>query len=328
MRKMIALISILLLLGIPPLNYAQSSFGGSAPSSAGMASGVIVMTLSACPAGYSEATALNGVMLRGTIAANGDVGQTGGTDTITPTVAALTAAAQAFTGSSANTSSVSGGTPAGTVAAPTITWPVGVPTFAGSPGTVPAQTFTGNAGTVPGEVISWPVGVPTFAGNALATHTHTLTPTGTNATVAVATTSGSKAGSSTGAFTAIAGAAAGSSFTVGAETFTGALDTSSAVSGGTPAGTIAWPAGVPTNATGSFTPAGTNGTAAFTPAGTIGWPAGVPANSAPSFSGNALAGHVHAVTATGTNSTSAVTGTLNSFDNRPAFVKAIFCQKN
>ena len=220
--------------------------------------GLFMTTYAACPAGTSEVTAFNGAMPYGTIAANGDVGGTGGANTITPTGSNATAAF----------------TPAGTVTAP---------------------TFTGNSGTVPAETQFLARRSPTFAGNALATHTHTLTPTGTNGSVTVATTSGSKAGSSTGAFTAIAGAAAGSSFTVGAETFTGALDTSSAVSGGTPAGTVAWPAGVPTNATTSFTPAGTN--------------------SIPTFSGQA--GTIPAETWTGVQ-----------FDNRPAYVKVIFCQKS
>jgi len=240
----------------------------------------ILMMLSACPAGYTEVSAMNGAMPYGTIAANGDVGGTGGSNMITPT------------GSNATASF----TPAGTVAAPT---------FTGNAGIVPAETFTGNAGTVPAETVSWPAGVPTFAGNALATHTHTVTPTGTNGTASVATTSGSLAGTSSGAFSKIANVSPGSSFTVPAETFTGSLDTTSAVSAGTPSGTIAWPAGVPTNATASFTPAGANGTVSFTPAGT---------NSAPAFTGQA--GTVPAETWTG-----------NSFDNRPAFVKVIFCSK-
>lgn len=242
--------------------------------------GLFITTYSSCPVGTAEVTALNGAMLEGTIAANGDVGTTGGSNNITPT------------GSNATASF----TPAGTVAAPT---------FTGSAGTVPAEAFTGTAGTVSAETISWPAGVPTFAGSALATHTHTVTPTGTNGTATVATTSGSLAGANSGAFSKVGGSSPGSSFTVPAETFTGSSDTTSAVSAGTPAGTVAWPAGVPTNATASFTPAGTNATVSFTPAGT---------NSAPVFTGNA--GTVPAETWTG-----------NSFDNRPAFVKVIFCTK-
>lgn len=39
------------------------------------------------------------------------------------------------------------------------------------------------------------------------------------------------------------------------------------------------------------------------------------------------AGGVASITPAGTNSASAVTGTLNQFDNRPAFVKVLFCEK-
>jgi hypothetical protein len=47
--------------------------------------GTIIVSLNACGTGYTEVSALNGVTLEGTIAANGDVGTTGGSDTITPT---------------------------------------------------------------------------------------------------------------------------------------------------------------------------------------------------------------------------------------------------
>ena len=247
-------------------------------AAAGVPSGFTGMiTTGSCPSSYTQVTALNGAMPYGTLAANGDVGGTGGANTITPTVATLTAAAQTFTGSSANTSAVSGGTPAGTNA---------------------SGGFT--EGT-----LSWPAGVPTFAGNALATHTHTLTPTGTNGTVGWTIVTGGYAASTThfspDSFGGVALTSGSTSITVPAETFTGALDTSSAVSAGTPAGTVAWPAGVPTIAAGTFTQ--------------------------PTFTGSLLATHVHTVTATGTNGTSSVTGTLNSIDNRPAYVKVIFCQK-
>jgi len=52
----------------------------------GIPSGLITMVLSGtCPTGFTEATALNGKMLQGTLAANGNVGTTGGSSTITPT---------------------------------------------------------------------------------------------------------------------------------------------------------------------------------------------------------------------------------------------------
>ena len=70
---------------------------------------IILLTSGTCAAGWTEVSALNGVFLQGTIAANGDVGTSGGHATITPT---------------------------GTVS---------TPTFTGSAGTVPAETFTGSA---------------------------------------------------------------------------------------------------------------------------------------------------------------------------------------
>lgn len=48
-------------------------------------SGLIGMVISGtCPAGWGEVAALNGVTVLGTLSANGDVGTTGGSDTITP----------------------------------------------------------------------------------------------------------------------------------------------------------------------------------------------------------------------------------------------------
>lgn len=53
---------------------------------ASLPSGMIFLVLSGtCPVGATEVTALNGKMLVGTIAANGNVGTSGGSDTITPT---------------------------------------------------------------------------------------------------------------------------------------------------------------------------------------------------------------------------------------------------
>jgi hypothetical protein len=220
---------------------------GSGGSSGSVPAGSIVFISSGtCSAGWAEASELSGKTVIGTVAANGDVGTTGGADSVTPAVNSLTAAAQTFTGSSAITSAVTGGTPVGTVA--------------------------------------WPVSVPTFAGSALGTHAHELPwqipSTTTIRQIAVATfgTGTSRA--------ATAVSAAGT-----ANTTSAAVALSQAVSAGTPAGTVAWPASVPT------------------------------------FTGNALGTHTHTLAATGTNSTSAVTGTLNSVDNRSAFVKLIACKK-
>lgn len=243
----------------------------------------VIVVSGGCPTGFGEITALDGAMPEGTLAAHGDVGGTGGANAITPTVASLTAAAQTFTGSSATSSSVSGGTPAGTVTAPAVSWPVGVPTFTGNAGTVPAETFTG---TPFSSVIN---------------HTHTVTVT--------SLVQGSTTAATTGTHIMTSTATGGSA--------------RAPTSGDSITATTANPAG----GVASITPAGTNGTAAFTPAGTVAWPAGVPTNSTPTFSGSALSGHTHTLTANGTNGSSSVTGTLNQFDNRPAYVKVIFCQK-
>lgn len=225
-------------------------------------SGAIMFIASGtCPTGFTEVSALNGKMWRGTVAANGNVGTTGGADSVTPT----------FTGNSVTSSAVSAGTPAGTNGTVSITpllnaiaWPAGVPTFAGSSSTTSAQVFTGSSATSSAVSGGTPAGTngasattgncaatnvligtgaanackatapnlavsaQTFTGSALGTHTHTLTATGTNATGTV-----------------------------------------------TPSGTVAWPAGVPT-VTGAATTVG-----------------------AETFTGSALGTHTHTTTATG-----------------------------
>lgn len=242
-------------------------------------SGTVFLIVSGvCPAGSTEVTALDGAMPYGTLNAHGDVGGTGGSNNITPTVSSLTAAAQAFTGSSATTSSNSAGTPAGT-----------------------NGTVTG-----PAQVISWPAGVPTISGttinsfSSVINHTHTITETalvqggttaattGTHIMTSVATGGSARAPASGDSFTSTSANPAG-----GVASITPTINAP---------GAIAWPAGVPTNATST-----------------------IPAET---FTGSALAGHTHTLTATGTNGTSAVTGTMNSFDNRPAFVKVIYCQRS
>jgi hypothetical protein len=167
---------------------------------------VFLVTSGSCPAYSTEVSSLSGVTLVGTTHANGDVGGTGGSNSITPTGTV-----------SQPSLSINAYTPTGTVAAPT---------FTGSAGTVPAETFTGTsnqttsatsagtpAGTNSGAAFSittqdYNTGTtaygpkslggttlasgttsitlstqPTFAGTAMGTHTHTLTPAGTNGTV-------------------------------------------------------------------------------------------------------------------------------------------------
>lgn len=103
-------------------SWVQVGAGGSS----GLAAGDILLRLSGtCPAGFEEATELAGKALVGTLAANKDVGTTGGSDTITP---AGSVAAPTFTGTAWS--------------APAIAWPAGVPTISGT-----AASFTGNAST-------------------------------------------------------------------------------------------------------------------------------------------------------------------------------------
>lgn len=53
--------------------------GGGVPSGS-----ILLIDSGSCPAGYSEVAGVNGRMLLGTVTANGNVGSTGGSDTITP----------------------------------------------------------------------------------------------------------------------------------------------------------------------------------------------------------------------------------------------------
>lgn len=253
-----------------------------------------------CPSGFAEDATLDGKTLFGTLAAHGDVGTTGGSDSITP-AGSISAS---FTGTpgivpaetiSGSDAAVSAGTPNGSVS-----WPANPPTFAG------------NAGTVPAETISWPAGVPTFAGTALGTHSHELPfIKAAGGTAALFMLASSVFGTGTSR-------APESTITPTASTTSAAVLKSQAITAGTPAGTVAWPAGVPTN-----------GTVSFTPAGTVSWPASVP-----TFAGTALGTHSHGV-GTLTNGTVNFTpaGSVNAsftgtgFDNRSAFTRVIFCKK-
>lgn len=74
--------------GIVTLNLCapDTTWAELVPAGGGLQSGMIVLSLSACGTGFSEATELNGVTLIGTLAVNGNVGTTGGSDTITQTL--------------------------------------------------------------------------------------------------------------------------------------------------------------------------------------------------------------------------------------------------
>lgn len=87
---------------------------------------ILLIVSGTCPSGYVEETALNGKTLVGTLAANKDVGTTGGSDTITPTGVN---SVPTFNGNAWS--------------APAIAWPAGVPTLTGT-----TASFSGNASTV------------------------------------------------------------------------------------------------------------------------------------------------------------------------------------
>lgn len=196
--------------------------------------------------------------------------ETGGAKTVTSTG---TISQPTFTGTAAqSTSAISAGTPTGTIA-----WPAGVPTN----GTV---SFT------PSGTIAWPVGVPTFTGAALGTHAHELP-----WQIATTTTIRQIAVATFGTGTSRAATAVSASGT--ANTTSAAVALSQAVSAGTPTGTVAWPAGVPT----------LTGSSGTVPAQTISWPAGVP-----TLTGAALGTHQHTITAGGTVSQPTFTGDATS----------------
>lgn len=184
---------------------AWTKVGSSASGGGGLPSGaVFFITSGTCPAGTTEATDLAGKTLLGTLAANADVGTTGGVDSLTPqgTVSQPTLTMNAYT--PAGTNGTATFTPTGT-----ISWPAGVPIFTGSAssvvvnhvhtlatgtgstgsfaqvigtvdtssggtGATPTQTALGTrsgnpvaggaASYTPEGTLAWPVGVPTFGG--------------------------------------------------------------------------------------------------------------------------------------------------------------------
>ena len=89
MKKLLFLLVILL--GALVLGFQYP--GSNLPTNA-----IILVDSGSCPLGFSEVSGLDGYMLRGTVAGHGDVGGTGGNDSIIPTVNSLTAAGQVFTG--------------------------------------------------------------------------------------------------------------------------------------------------------------------------------------------------------------------------------------
>jgi hypothetical protein len=132
-------------------------------------SGLVTFIVSGtCPIGWTQVSSLNGVMLRGTLVANGDVGGNGGNATITPTG---TISTPIFTGSQSTTSATSAGTSTGTNGTSSVT------TTSGSKAGSSAGAYTAIGGSAVGSSFSVPAQI--FTGSAMATHTHTITPTGT-----------------------------------------------------------------------------------------------------------------------------------------------------
>lgn len=141
------------------------------------ATNFLFLAAGTCPAGWVQDTSFDGKFLRVTVAANGNVGATGGSATLTATGSN---SAPVFTGSSASSSSDSAGTPTGTVAAPTFTGSSANTSSnsAGTPaGTNTAPAFTGssaNTSLVSGGTPAGTVAAPTLTMNS-------YTPAGTNA---------------------------------------------------------------------------------------------------------------------------------------------------
>lgn len=130
------------------------------PSSGGLPAGAIVLVASGtCPAGFVEATALDGKMLRGTLSSHGDVGTTGGAATITPagTVSQPTLSMNSYTPAGTNGATATTGNCASSVKVGTSgsnACPNTAPNLA-----VPAEAFTGTPATLTGTVSQ-----PTFTG--------------------------------------------------------------------------------------------------------------------------------------------------------------------
>lgn len=174
-----------------PTNWITIGGGGGSPQS--IPSGLITFVESgSCPTGFSEATALNGVTLVGTITSNADVGTTGGANNITP---------------------------AGTI---------GALTFTGSALATHTHTFTGNALAnhahelpfqLPTATSIRPTAVATFGTGTSRAATGTITATANTTSAAVALSQSVSAGTPSGSNASItAGTPAG---TINTPSFTG-----------------------------------------------------------------------------------------------------------
>lgn len=236
-------------------------------------------------------------------------GATGGSATHTPTG---TNSAPAFTGTSANTNAVSAGTPAGSVTTPTISWPAGVPTASGAA----VADHASHTHSVTSNV--------TVSDHASHTHTYTDVPNHTHGTGTIAGTVATRATSGS-TLTSASGIGASGATGTAAVTFSGATANPS---GGVASGTTAGPSAtlthsVTNNAVTSGGPSSTLTHSVTQP--TIAWPVGVPTNSSPSFSGSALGTHQHSVTATGTVAAPVFSG--DSQNTEPVYYSLAFIMK-
>jgi hypothetical protein len=332
MKKLIAILGLLLLASLPAGAQTTWAFGNVTSNGAatGPTPGTVQFRMNTCNTGWTEQTSMADKTILVTTVAAGDAGTTGGSNAITPTISSLTAAAQTFTGSALATHSHTGGT--FSAAAQVLSWPVGVPTnasgaYASGALSWPAGVPTNASGAFAQGALSWPAGVPAVVMNSFSSiinHTHPATLTVQGGTTAAVTgthvmtstaTGGSARLVTSGDAVATANPVGGvASITPTTSSVTWPAGVPTIAAGVFTQPTISWPAGVPTIAAGSFTQP------------TISWPGGVPTAASSSVSGTSQA--VSAGTPSGTNGPSAVTGTLNQFDNRSAWVKLIMCVKD
>lgn len=263
--------------------------------------GSIILTLSTCPVGFTEVASLSGKFLVATVAANGDVGTVGGSDTITPTG---TVSTPTFTGSALSAHLHGAGT-----YAPSAHSGAAVDTHASHTHdytqvlnhthvvdvTDPGHTHTQNAHNHTQDA-------HTHTQNA---HSHTVTSVGSAAT---------------GSTTNLTGASDTSSTTATAANATATNQNATATNQAATATNIANTTGVTAS---TQTPAG--GVATGTTAG----PSAALTHNVTQPGTHTMSGSSESVgagTPSGTISQPTFTGT--QFDNRPAYAKVIFCQKS
>lgn len=276
----IVLVIIAIIRPVLPVTHASTFYS--------LPSGFVFMVASGgCPAGSTEVSALSGKMLYGTVAANGDVGTTGGSNSITPT--------------GTNTS---GGYSEGA-----ISWPAGVPTnangaFAEGALSWPAGVPTNASGAFSEGAISWPANVPTNASVSAGT------PAGTNSGAAFSIVTQDY---NTGTTAYGPKSLGGTTLASGTTSIT--LSTQPTFAGSALAAhthTISWPANPPTIAGGTFTQP------------TVSWPAGVPTIASGTFTQPTISYPVNVPTIAAGSFTQP-TWTGNAFDPHPAYLKVIFC---